>query len=34
MKVLIAYSSRTGNTRRVAVALAKAAPEGSMLVRV
>lgn len=34
MKVLIAYSSRTGNTRRVAEALAKAAPEGSLLARV
>lgn len=34
MKVLIAYSSRTGNTRRVAEALAKAAPEGSLLASV
>ena len=34
MKVLIAYSSRTGNTRRVAEALAKAAPEESLLARV
>lgn len=34
MKFLIAYSSRTGNTKKIAEALAKAAPEGSLLARV
>lgn len=31
MKLLIAYSSRTGNTKKVAEALYEAAPEGSVL---
>lgn len=31
MKFLITYSSRTGNTRKIAEALAKKAPEGSVL---
>lgn len=34
MKFLIAYSSRTGNTKKIAEALAKAAPEGSLLAKV
>lgn len=34
MKFLIAYSSRTGNTKKIAEALAKAAPKGSLLAKV
>ena len=34
MKVLIAYSSRTGNTKKIAEALYEAAPEGTVLVNV
>lgn len=34
MKFLIAYSSRTGNTKKIAEALASTAPEGSLLSRV
>lgn len=34
MKILIAYSSRTGNTKKIAEALYEVAPEGTVLAKV